>query len=898
MKRFLAVCFVVLAASASNVQSQKTTTPQGPPVYEGPPLGQFFREWLVCGPFPNPLPPGIKEYRHDSTSLGFYRDYLADFGGEGRVLPTEGQTVRRPDGRIVRWRRIRSFFPEVVLDDVFTPNDSSVAYAACVVRTNRARDVVLALSSNDGVRVWQNGRLILDRNMPGTDEPDRDYLLTHLRAGDNLFLLKISEGFGRWGFYFRFLGVEHAREIVRRGLPHFLRPTVARARGGWLVTLGRTFHVELLPEPLPATLEVLSPDGNWAEYSARGELGDTVFVPSQALLPGEHFLRVVVQRDGKELSQLGWLYNGRAPRLEALLATFKEIPRPESGNLPGWARLQIWKCFDFHLARSAEYGNVPAFYRTRLADVLERYRRWSSRKGTIYESVLPRLKRVVPLQGPAFHLKGTYWMTSHTRCQPDLERFLATAEERLGVVLRTVPDPASARLVFATLEDSVALRGLGFPVPRTVPNPEAYWMRVSGKRAVVVGASERGLHNALVTCRWLAVQDSVWPAAEVSDWPTYRIRSAYVHLSEDLPDSDRIRILTLVDLKYNAVSFPSSGFYHLDDPAVKARLRKVFEFLRRYHLQPIPYVPLPAGKDGREGVYLQDEPVRFEDGCAELPVERLLDIPSTKPLLASAPVGDSQRKIYKRGLDWDVLSVEPPVLVALKGGSVPRHGVAYLTADIVDRREHRYVKACPAEEAVYAAHERAVREVIQTFGPMAIHLGNDEVGLVKGDSRCLRTGLPGYRLFANQLTRAYDDVVRVDPGVEALLWADSVNPFHNAGYKQLDQTADYLPRGIVMAHWFYEANKPGDVDLIDKGAAFFLERGFRLVGCPWDDPANHQLWEKTLARYSVRNPGVLGVMHTEWSGRDAGKVLTGMIGWSGRTWLTLDPGLAGSAEER
>ncbi len=888
MRRLLAVSFALFFTAAA-LWAQNTTTREGVPLYEGPPLGQFFREWLVCGPFPNPLPPGLKEYRHDSTSLGFYRDYLQELGGESGVRPKEGVAVRRPDGRTVVWRRIRSFFPQVVLDDVFSPNDSSVAYAACVVRTRQPKELMLAVSANDGLRVWQNGRLILDRNMSGTDEPDRDYLTVHLQPGDNLFLLKISEGFGRWGFHFRFLDLERAREIVRTGLPHFLTPAVSRTKGGWLVTAGRTFHVEILPERPEAKLEVLSPDGARMEYSVTAELGDTVFVPAQALLPGEHYVRVVVLWDGKEISQLGWLYKGRAPSETALLEQFRQIPKPEPENLSGWARRQIWQCFDFHLEETAEQGNVPAFYRTRLADVLERYRQWSSKEGSIYDRVLPGLKRVRRLSGSSFRLGGTYWLSPGARCRPDLERFLATVQKRHGVALRSVSDPGDASLVFATLEDSAALRRLGFRSPGSVPNDEAYWMRVTEARALVVGASEAGLHNALVTCRWLADQDSVWPAAEIADWPTYGLRSAFMMLDPSQVDFNRARILTFVDLKYNAVSFETRAIYHLDDAETKARLQEIVELLRRYHMKPMPYVALPAGKDGREGVYLQDEPLRFKNGRAELPVERLLDLPSTRPLLASAPVGKSGRKIYKRGVDWDVASVEPPVLVALRGGALPRNGVAYLTADIVDRREHRYVKACPSEEMVYERHRKAVADVIRTFQPVAIHLGNDEVGLVKGDSRCLRTGLPGYRLFANQLTRAHRNIVQADSSVEALLWADSVNPFHNAGKKELDKTADYLPREIVMAHWAYGASSPEEVDLIEKGAGFFLERGFRIVGCPWDDPTNHKIWEETLAHYRLRNPGVLGVMHTGWNGRDSGKVLTAMIGWSGRTWLTLDP---------
>ncbi|NOZ57557.1 MAG: hypothetical protein GXO73_12305, partial [Calditrichaeota bacterium] len=37
-------------------------------------FGTWIREWLVCGPFPNPLPPGFHDYPHDRTCIGFYTD--------------------------------------------------------------------------------------------------------------------------------------------------------------------------------------------------------------------------------------------------------------------------------------------------------------------------------------------------------------------------------------------------------------------------------------------------------------------------------------------------------------------------------------------------------------------------------------------------------------------------------------------------------------------------------------------------------------------------------------------------------------------------------------------------------------------------------------------------------
>jgi hypothetical protein len=133
------------------------------PVYKDPQPGMFFRDWLLCGPFPNPLPDGINQYRFDSTSLGHYRDYLMQYGGEGKIRPFEGMEVKHPDGRILKWTRLRNPFGLIPLSELLTPNVQAVVYAACVVQSSAEKKVVLSVTSNDGVRIWQNGERILEQ---------------------------------------------------------------------------------------------------------------------------------------------------------------------------------------------------------------------------------------------------------------------------------------------------------------------------------------------------------------------------------------------------------------------------------------------------------------------------------------------------------------------------------------------------------------------------------------------------------------------------------------------------------------------------------------------------------------------------------------------------------------
>ena len=73
-------------------------------------------------------------------------------------------------------------------------------------------------------------------------------------------------------------------------------------------------------------------------------------------------------------------------------------------------------------------------------------------------------------------------------------------------------------------------------------------------------------------------------------------------------------------------------------------------------------------------------------------------------------------------------------------------------------------------------------------------------------------------------------------------------------------------------------------DTPEMGTKFFLDRGFRVWGCPWNHLVNHAAWERVVNK-NKDNPLFLGLMHTEWGTKNTGLAQTAEINWSGRTWL-------------
>jgi hypothetical protein len=173
------------------------------PTYNAEPSQQFFKDWLICGPLPLAGPDG----KVDAIRLpGMYKDYL---GREGTAPIAEGQAVAF-DGGQCAWKRYTSPEDVVSLDDAVSNQGTGVAYAYCEIQSADAKPGVLALGSNDGVRVWFNGENVWEN--PGSRglKRDGDLIPVLLHAGKNTLLVKVEERGNKWQLSARMLPLDSA----------------------------------------------------------------------------------------------------------------------------------------------------------------------------------------------------------------------------------------------------------------------------------------------------------------------------------------------------------------------------------------------------------------------------------------------------------------------------------------------------------------------------------------------------------------------------------------------------------------------------------------------------------------------------------------------------------------
>jgi len=212
------------------------------PVSTNEPSGRFLREWLVCGPFPNP--PADNQDR-DAHHPAFLLDQLESTGGESNLEIQEGLAAAFSD-TTATWIRYRAERDEIGLDDAVGSGDGILAYAFCEVDSATTQPCLLTIGSNDGCRVRLNGEIVWDRPSGRPALADEDIVPVLLQQGRNRLLLKIENRGKRWSFFCRLLPLttdrttadlfqlfrldydKNSLPVLRTSNPEFFRNCLAR----------------------------------------------------------------------------------------------------------------------------------------------------------------------------------------------------------------------------------------------------------------------------------------------------------------------------------------------------------------------------------------------------------------------------------------------------------------------------------------------------------------------------------------------------------------------------------------------------------------------------------------------------------------------------------------------
>ena len=296
--------FLVLAASAA-----------GSPIYQGLKPGESMKSWLVLKPFPI-VEAGQSAPDEAAQQRAFAKDWLADQGGEAAVQPRVG-AVQDLAAHKLEWQLVDSKADTIDLCEGGASGNFSIAYAWAQVDMPESAKVLLAVRSDDAIKVWLNGKVVHENWIARTIAEDEDVVPVEFQRGTNQLLLKIQNVRGGWGFACR---LATAESLADKFVGIALTGDVETLRG-WVdhgmdinrpSLLGLTAFQAARLYGQAEAVDFLASRGAdiKAEFPPRDKMIDVAF--SQLTRTNEAGLAVLVARDGKILFERGYGLGNRA----------------------------------------------------------------------------------------------------------------------------------------------------------------------------------------------------------------------------------------------------------------------------------------------------------------------------------------------------------------------------------------------------------------------------------------------------------------------------------------------------------------------------------------------------------------------------------------------------------
>jgi len=196
----LAACPVLSASHTSPSARGITSAPQENASYMDLQPDQFMTRWMVLAPLPVFL--GKADPDDQATQQQTFK--TEQVSPELNAVAV-GQT-QSIHAKSFTWQLVQSQHDLVDLIAVYGKNEFVIAYAWAEIQASTARTVLMALGSDDGVRVWLNGQLVHENWLSRPLAKDSDLFPISLLKGKNRLLIKIQNMKGDWGFCLRAIG--------------------------------------------------------------------------------------------------------------------------------------------------------------------------------------------------------------------------------------------------------------------------------------------------------------------------------------------------------------------------------------------------------------------------------------------------------------------------------------------------------------------------------------------------------------------------------------------------------------------------------------------------------------------------------------------------------------------
>jgi hypothetical protein len=155
-KYFLSITIILAVFSAQAQSLAKEGYAKAS--YRTSQAGQFMQTWLVAGPV------SVSRDSAQPTETAQEAVFKAD---EKNLLVSPGKALAAGQ-REYQWQVLSLGEDIVNLDSFYKKKDFAYAYAMAEIQSPTATGAILALGSDDGIKVWHNGKLVHENWIPRT----------------------------------------------------------------------------------------------------------------------------------------------------------------------------------------------------------------------------------------------------------------------------------------------------------------------------------------------------------------------------------------------------------------------------------------------------------------------------------------------------------------------------------------------------------------------------------------------------------------------------------------------------------------------------------------------------------------------------------------------------------
>src|SRR5205807_2275046 len=97
--------------------------------------------------------------------------------------------------------------------------EQRVAYLRTAVWSDSSRELILEAGSDDGLKIWWNGSVVLAHNVARAVAPGQEKVTVRAKQGWNRILFKVTQNIMGWGACARFTNPDGSRADKLRFAP-------------------------------------------------------------------------------------------------------------------------------------------------------------------------------------------------------------------------------------------------------------------------------------------------------------------------------------------------------------------------------------------------------------------------------------------------------------------------------------------------------------------------------------------------------------------------------------------------------------------------------------------------------------------------------------------------------